>query len=328
MPPVRGQKGSSSMARFGYKLSSEEHDPHALVEYARRAEATGFDFAAISDHFHPWTSKQGHSPFVWTVLGAIANATSRLELLTGVTCPTIRMDPTIVAHAAATTAVMFEGRFTFGIGSGEHLNEHVTGEKWPPVATRLEMLEEAVDVIRLLWQGGLKNHRGAHFTVENARLYDLPDQSPAIAIAASGERATRVAAEKGDALIAVAPQGDLVTRYRELGGEGPAFAEVNMCWARDEDGARRTVYEYWPVAGFKGQLMQELALPSQFEAGAEMIDVDDATENVSCGPDPDRHLAEVRKFLDAGFDHIWLHQIGPDQEGFFAFCESELLPRL
>ena len=316
------------MTTFGYKLSSEEHDPRDLVAQAQRAEQAGFEFAAISDHFHPWTSKQGHSPFVWGVLGAIAHATTRLDVLTGVTCPTIRTHPVVIAHAAATAAVMFEGRFTLGVGSGEHLNEHVTGAKWPHLPVRLEMLQEAVEVMRLLWSGGLKSHRGRHYTVENARLYDLPDDPPPVAIAASGERSVSVAAEIGDALVAVAPQDDLVDNYRRAGGKGPTYAEVNVCWAETEEDARRTVYEYWPVAGFKGQLMQELALPSQFESGAEMVDEDAASENVACGPDPEVHLAEIRKFADAGFDHLWIHQIGPDQDGFFRFFERELRPRL
>ena len=316
------------MTTFGYKLSSEEHDPRDLVAQAQRAEQAGFEFAAISDHFHPWTSKQGHSPFVWGVLGAIAHATTRLDVLTGVTCPTIRTHPVVIAHAAATAAVMFDGRFTLGVGSGEHLNEHVTGAKWPHLPVRLEMLQEAVEVMRLLWSGGLKSHRGRHYTVENARLYDLPDDPPPVAIAASGERSVSVAAEIGDALVAVAPQDDLVDNYRRAGGKGPTYAEVNVCWAETEEDARRTVYEYWPVAGFKGQLMQELALPSQFESGAEMVDEDAASENVACGPDPEVHLAEIRKFADAGFDHLWIHQIGPDQDGFFRFFERELRPRL
>lgn len=317
------------MTRFGYKLSSEEQGPGDLVDYARRAEAIGFDFAAVSDHFHPWTSNQGHSPFVWSVLGAIAHATDRIELLTGVTCPTIRTHPAIVAHAAATTAVMLPGRFTLGVGSGENLNEHVTGARWPEVDVRLEMLEEAVGVMRLLWSGGLQSHHGRHYTVENARLYDLPDDPIPVAIAASGKKSRKLAARIGDALVAVAPDPDLARSFAdEAGDDKPRYAEVNVCWAADESDARKTVMEWWPVAGFKGQLMQELALPSLFEAGAEMVDEDDAVATVACGPDPEAHVKEIRKFVDAGYDHVWIHQIGPDQHGFFDFFEAQLLSRL
>ena len=317
------------MARFGYKLSSEEHPPGDLVAYARRAEAIGFEFAAVSDHFHPWTSTQGHSPFVWCVLGALAQATDRIELLTGVTCPTIRMHPAVVAHAAATAAVMLPGRFTLGVGSGEYLNEHVTGDRWPEVDVRLEMLEEAVAVMRLLWRGGLQSHHGRHYTVENARLYDLPGDPIPIAVAASGKKSGKLATRIGDALVSVAPDPDLARSFAdEAGSSKPRYAEVNVCWAADESEARKTTMEWWPVAGFKGQLMQELALPSLFEAGAEMVHEEDAVATVACGPDPEVHVEEIRKFVDAGYDHVWIHQIGPDQNGFFDFYEKEVLPRL
>lgn len=317
------------MTRFGYKLSSEEHGPNDLVAYAQRAEEVGFSFAAISDHFHPWVSKQGHSPFVWGVLGGIAQQTRSLELITAVTCPTIRMHPAIVAHAAATAATMLPGRFTLGVGSGENLNEHVTGSRWPEVDLRLDMLEEAVEVMRSLWGGGLRSHHGRHYTVENARLYDVPDGSIPVAVAASGENAGRLAAKIGDALVSVAPDPDLVVLFeKEGGGAKPRYAEVNVCWALDESSGRKIAYEWWPVAGFKGQLMQELALPSMFEDGAEMVHEEDAVESIACGPDPDVHLAEIHKFIDAGYDHVFIHQIGPDQEGFFDFYGKEILPKL
>ena len=317
------------MTRYGYKLSSEEHGPLDLVAQARRAEEVGFSFAAISDHFHPWIDKQGHSPFVWGVLGAIAQSTERLELLTGVTCPTVRMHPAIVAHAASTAACLLPGRFTLGVGSGENLNEHITGARWPSAPVRLEMLEEAVEVMRLLWQGGLQSHRGRHYTVENARLYDLPDEPIPVAVAAGGKRAGRLAARIGDALVSVAPDADLADYFkREAGEDKPRYAEVNVCWAADESTARETVTEWWPVAGFKGQLMQELALPSLFEAGAEMVQEDDVVATVACGPDPEVHAGEIRKFADSGYDHVWIHQIGPDQSGFFDFYEKEVLPLL
>jgi len=318
------------MLRLGYKLSSEEHGPSDLIRYARRAEEVGFSFAAISDHIHPWIDRQGHSPFVWGVIGAIAQATERLEIVTGVTCPTIRMHPVIAAHATATAACLLQGRFAFGVGSGEHLNEHVTGAKWPPAQVRLDMLEEAIDLIRELWRGKLTSHRGRHFTVENARLYDVPDQPPPIFVAASGARSLAIAGRAGDGFIGLAPDAEQVKKFHDEGGEGkPALAEVNVCYAPTEEEARRIVKEWWPVAGLSGgQLMQELALPAHFEAACEPVSAEAAAETVACGNDPERHLEEIRKFADAGYTHIWIHQIGPDQKGFFDFYEAQVLPKL
>jgi coenzyme F420-dependent glucose-6-phosphate dehydrogenase len=314
---------------FGYKLSSEEQNAPDLIRYARDAEQAGFTFAAISDHFHPWIDRQGQSPFVWSVLGGIAQATEDLYLLTGVTCPTIRTHPAIVAQAAATTAQLLPGRFALGVGSGEHLNEHIFGDQWPPAPKRLEMLEEAVEVIRLLWQGGMKTYRGRYYTVENARIYSLPEEEPPILVAASGEKAVSLAGRIGDGLIAVAPDEDIVSGFRSAGGDGkPLHAEVNVCWARAEKSAKQTAYEWWPVTGIKGQLMQEIALPSHFQQAAQMTNADDVTESVACGPDPEVHIENIRKFTDAGFTHIWIHQIGPDQDGFFEFYSNEVLPKL
>jgi coenzyme F420-dependent glucose-6-phosphate dehydrogenase len=317
------------MTEFGYKLSSEEHGPRELVGFAREAEQAGFSFAAISDHFHPWIDNQGHSPFVWGVLGGIAQTTEKLELLTAVTCPTVRTHPAVIAQAAATAAVMLQDRFTLGVGSGEKLNEHITGAHWPRLPVRLEMLEEAVDVMRKLWKGGQRSHRGRHYTVENARVYDLPTDPIPVAVAASGKKSAALAARIGDGLVAAAPDKEVADGFRSAAGESkPRYAEVNVCWASDGVAARKTVYEWWPVAGFKGQLMQELALPSFFESGAEMVSEESAVESVACGPDPEVHLAEINKFVDAGFDHVFIHQIGPDQRGFFDFYATEVLPKL
>jgi coenzyme F420-dependent glucose-6-phosphate dehydrogenase len=317
------------MVRFDYKLSSEEHTPADLISHARRAEEIGFEFAAISDHIHPWIDRQGHAPFVWSLLGGIAQATSKLHLLTGVTCPSVRIHPAIVAHAAATTAVMMPGRFSLGVGSGENLNEHVLGDRWPEVTIRLEMLEEAVEVIRLLWDGGVTSHHGRHYTVENARLYDLPDEPPPVLVAGSGEKAVQLAARIGDGFVGLAPSRELLETFRKAGGANkPRYGEVNVCWARDEGEARRTVHEWWPVAGVKGQLMQELPQPAHFGQAAEMVDEEAATESVACGPDADVHIENARKFIDAGYDNVWFHQIGPDQEGFFRFYSEQVLPKL
>jgi G6PDH family F420-dependent oxidoreductase len=317
------------MTEIGYKLSSEEHGPTTLVRNAQRAEETGFSFALISDHFHPWIDRQGHSPFVWSVIGGIAHATKTLNLGTGVTAPTIRIHPALVAQAAATSAAMMPGRFFLGVGSGENLNEHILGDRWPPTAVRLEMLEEAVEVIRLLWEGGNKSHHGKHYTVENARIYTLPDELPPIAIAASGPKAARLAGRAGDALVSVAPDDEVVRTFEKAGGAGkPKYAEVQACWAEDEDAAIDTAIEWWPNVDVPGELGQELPVPRHFEQAAENVDRKRVAESVSCGPDPERHLDGIRKFVDAGFDHICVHQIGPDQEGFFEFYERQVLPKL
>ena len=317
------------MTSFGYKLSSEEHGPRDLVRYALRAEEVGFTFAAISDHIHPWTDQQGHSPFVWSVLGGIAEATERLELITGVTCPTIRIHPAIVAHAAATTACMMPGRFSLGIGTGEHLNEHVLGDKWPRAGLRRAMLEEAIDVMRELWEGENSNHSGRYFTVENARIYDVPDQPVPILVAASGDKALELAGQKGDGLVALAPDDEMIEKFEKAGGQGkPKYAEVSVLWHTDEEQAVKQAAELWPIVGLGGELSQELPLPRHFDQAAENVSPDDVRDKVACGPDPERHLEMIKKYVDAGYTHIWMHQIGPDQEGFFNFYEKEILPTL
>src|SRR6478672_9548419 len=216
---------------FGYFLSSEEYGPKELVEQAVRAEAAGWRELLISDHFHPWVDAQGHSPFVWSVIGAIAHATERFELGTGVTCPLIRMHPALVAQAAATAAAMMPGRFFLGVGTGENLNEHILGDRWPPHELRLEMLEEAVHVIRQLWQGGSQSHHGKHYTVENARIYTLPEQLPRIVVAASGPRAAKAAGGFGDGLCSTAPEAEIIKAFDSSGGKGPRYGQMTVCWA-------------------------------------------------------------------------------------------------
>ncbi|HXG63847.1 MAG TPA: TIGR03557 family F420-dependent LLM class oxidoreductase [Blastocatellia bacterium] len=317
------------MMEIGYKLCSEEHSPNDLVHFARRAEEAGFQFAMISDHYHPWTDRQGNSPFVWSVIGAVAHATERLRLGTGVTCPTIRIHPAIIAQAAATAAAMMPGRFILGVGSGENLNEHILGDRWPAADVRQEMLEEAVAVIRLLWQGGQQSYYGNYYTVENARIYTLPDEPPPILVAAAGPKSAALAGRIGDGLIGIAPDAELLKKFQEEGGKGkPCYGEVAVCWAQDEAEARRTAFERWPIAGMKGELTQELPVPAHFEQAAKMLTEDAVAETVICGPDPARYVEKITKYAEAGFDHVWLHQVGPDQEGFFQFFERELQPEL
>jgi coenzyme F420-dependent glucose-6-phosphate dehydrogenase len=315
------------MAEIGYAISSEEHAPNDLVKNARRAEEVGFTFALISDHFHPWVDKQGHSPFVWSVIGAIAHATERLRLGTGVTCPLIRIHPAIIAQAAATAAAMMPGRFFLGLGTGENLNEHILGDRWPPYEVRREMLEEAVEIIRLLWQGGQQSYHGAYYTVENARLYTLPDQPPPIMVAAGGSQAAELAGQIGDGLIGTSPEAEVLKAFEQSGGaRKPRYGQVTVCWAQDEAEARRTAYEIWPNAANQGELSQELPTPAHFEQAAKMVTEEQVAKSVICGPDPQRHIEALRKYIDAGYDHVYVHQVGRDQEGFFKFYQQQVLP--
>jgi coenzyme F420-dependent glucose-6-phosphate dehydrogenase len=317
------------MLEIGYALSSEEFPPHDLVRYAQRAEEAGFTFALISDHYHPWIDRQGQSPFVWSVIGAIAQVTQRLSVGTGVTCPTMRIHPAIVAQAAATAATMMPGRFFLGVGTGENLNEHILGNRWPPHDVRLEMLEEAVKIIRLLWQGGTQTYRGRYYVVENARIYTLPDHPPPIMVAAGGPKAAEAAGRIGDGLISTSPAAELLQQFQAHEGVGkPCFGQLAVCWGQDEGTARRTAYEHWPIVAFEGELNQELPTPAHFEQAAKMVREEDVVQVIPCGPDPERHLAAVRKFAEAGFDHVYIHQIGSEQEGFFRFYEQEVLPKL
>jgi coenzyme F420-dependent glucose-6-phosphate dehydrogenase len=316
------------MLEIGYALSSEEHRPGDLVRWAVAAEASGFRFAMISDHYHPWTDAQGQSPFVWAVLGGIARETERLRVGTGVTCPTFRIHPALVAHAAATVADMMPGRFFLGVGSGENLNEHILGDAWPPVGVRIQMLEEAVGLIRELFTGRLVTHDGEYYTVHTARLYTLPDRPPPIMVAASGPMAAGVAGRIGDGLISTAPDSEIVDTWRRHGGDGPRYGMIHVCWGADEADAVKTAHRQWVNAAIGGELGQELPLPAHFEQAAKTVRPEDVAERVVCGPDPERHRAEIRKYADAGFDHVYVHQVGPDQEGFFRFYADEVLPKL
>ncbi|WP_227354350.1 TIGR03557 family F420-dependent LLM class oxidoreductase [Haladaptatus salinisoli] len=314
------------MTQIGYTLSSEEHHPNDLVQHAARAEEVGFDFASISDHYHPWISQQGHSPFVWSTLGGVAHATDDLPVGIGVNCPIMRYHPAIVAQAAATAAAMFEGDFFLGVGTGERLNEHVVGEHWPEHPIRMEMLEEAIEIIRKLWQGGQQSYYGDHFTVENARLYTLPDEPPEIVVSAYGERAAKAAAELGDGFWSVGPQ-DVVETFDEAGGEGPRYSQMSICYAEDEDEAIDTALENWPNTSLPGELAAQLATPTHFEQASKMVTREDIAEgSVVTDPDPDTHVENLRQFFDAGYDHVYVHQIGPNQEAFFDFYENEVLP--
>ncbi len=314
------------MVELGYALSCEEHAPNDLVRFAQCAEGVGFKYAMISDHFHPWLDKQGHSPFVWSVIGGIAHATQRLKLGTGVTCPIKRYHPAIVAQAAATSAAMMPGRFMLGLGSGENLNEHILGEGWPSAPVRQDMLEEAIGIIRMLWQGGEHSFDGTYFTVDHARIYTLPDEPPPIMIAAGGSNAAELASRMGDGLISTSPDGDLVKTFASNGSAGkPRYGQVTVCWAADEAAAKKTAYEWWASAAVPGELSQELPLPRHFEQALKTVREEDVAKAVVCGPDVGKHRKAIQEFVDAGYDHVYVHQVGPDQNGFFDFYKREVL---
>jgi coenzyme F420-dependent glucose-6-phosphate dehydrogenase len=318
-----------AMIKVGYWLASELHGPGKLVSDAKRAEDIGFEYAMISDHYHPWLDDQGHSPFVWSVIGGIAHNTEWLRHGTGVTCPIMRTHPAIIAQAAATSATMMPGRFFLGVGTGENLNEHILGDKWPVVRDRIEMLEEAMELIRHLWTGELTSHRGKHFTVENARIYDLPEEPPLIMVAVSGERSTALAASVGDGLITSSLEPEAVSNFEQEGGNAkPRYGRFEVCWARDEQEARRMAYQYWRSTAIKGQAKTELALPAYFEQLATMLTEDDIAQQIVCGPDPAPHIEKFQRFAEAGYTHVSVHQVTPNQEDFFRFYENEILPAL
>jgi G6PDH family F420-dependent oxidoreductase len=326
--PGSARRKEIFMVKLGYKLMSEEHGPNDLVRNAGRAEAAGFDFAAISDHFFPWLAEQGHSPLAWSVLGAIAQTTSRLGLMTAVTCPTMRYHPAIVAQGAATVSLLSGGRFTLGLGAGERLNEHIVGTGWPGRAERQERLAEALDIIQGLLAGTLQNYRGKHLVLDHAWLFDRPKEKPPVIVAIAGPRGAATAATKADGLIATEPKRDLIAAYTQAGGKGPRYCEVAMCYAAREDEAKKTAHKYfrWSLAGWP--VMAELPDPEGFAAASRSARLDDIAESISCGPSAEKHLQAVDKYLQAGFDHIILTQIGPQQEAFVDFFARELKPAL
>ena len=317
------------MTQLGYTLSSEEHGPNRLVEIATRAEEAGFDFLSISDHFHPWVSAQGESPFVWSTLGAIAEATDEIDVGVGVTCPTIRIHPVNVAHAVATVDVMFGDRFTFGVGTGENLNEHVTGAKWPEHDVRLEMLDEAMDVMQALWTGETISHRGEHYTVENARLYTVPDEQPTVIGSAFGPQTAEWVAERTDGLWCSGLKEGPIDAYEEAGGDGPTYTQLHSCYAETEKAAIETVYEQWPNGAIPGELGQELPTPAHFKQAAQLVEKDDIAESGTItDPDPQAHIDSIQQAIDMGYDHVYVHQIGSDQELALEFYEEDVLPSL
>jgi coenzyme F420-dependent glucose-6-phosphate dehydrogenase len=317
------------LIKLGYALSSEEHEPNQLITNAQMAERVGFKFLLISDHFHPWVSQQGNSSFVWSVLGGIAQATQRVSVGTGVTCPIMRFHPALTAQAAATVAAMMPGRFFLGLGTGEYLNEHIFGNPWPGIETRQEMLAEAIRVIRELWKGEEYSYRGKYYTIRDARIYTLPQKLPPIYIAASGPESAELAAEIADGLISTISSDEVVKAFKKAGGgEKPRYGMVKVCWAYSQEEAKATVKHWWPTSTVSGPLHSDLPTPKHFEDVVEAMGEPKIPEDTILGPNPNPYLKAIQTLQANGYDHIYLHQIGPDQEGFFKFFKNELMPLL
>lgn len=317
------------MARLGYFLSSEEFSPAELVEQARMAQDAGFHALWISDHYHPWTGEQGESGFVWGTLGALSQAVD-LPIATAVTCPTVRLHPAVIAQAAATAAVLTGGKFTLGVGSGEALNEHILGSRWPASAeVRQEMLEEAVEIIRELWTGETVNHHGRYYTVEGARLYTLPAEPPPIYVSGFGPKAATLAGRLGDGFISVFPDAGLVEAFHKGGGSGkPVQGGLKVCWGKERAAAVRTAHRLWSTELLPGELAQMLPLPAHFEQAVSLVTEDAVAERFPCGNDPEDHLRRITEYFDAGYDEVFIGQMGPEQKGFFEFYGREILPQL
>ena len=314
--------------RIGYFLSTEEHGPHALVEQARLAEQAGFEALWISDHFHPWNDEQGQSPFVWGVIGAISQV-CRLPVTTAVTCPTVRLHPAIVAQAAATAAVQLDGRFVLGVGTGEALNEHVLGDRWPSEGVRLEMLEEAVGVMRELWKGDFTYHHGRHYTVENARLYTVPDEPPPVYVSAFGPHSFDLARRIGDGFITTSPDAERVREWHAaVGRDKPTQAGYKVCVADTEDEGVAIAHRLWRNSGLPGELSQVLPSPKHFEQASELVTPEITREATTCGRDVDRHVETFQTYAEAGFDEVYVSNMGPHHQQFFDLYRDEVLPRL
>jgi G6PDH family F420-dependent oxidoreductase len=314
--------------QIGYKLFAEDVAPNELIRRAVEAERAGFDFVEISDHFHPWLPEHQHSPFAWAILSAIAAKTSTLRLATGVTCPSIRYHPAIIAQAAATLQIISDGRFTLGVGAGERLSERIVGQGWPEVGDRHQRLREALEIIRLLWSGGTHSYRGDFLELHDARVYDLPDALPEIVVAAGGPQAAALAAELGDGLFATEPDASLLEAWRAAGGDGPRYGEVPTAFAPDERAGAEAAHRRFRFGPLGWKVLAELPDPTAFDQATKHVRVDDMTDAFACGPDVDRHAEVFGQFADAGFDHLALMDGGPDPDAFFAFFADELGPRL
>jgi G6PDH family F420-dependent oxidoreductase len=319
------------MTDFGYTMMCEQSRPDQLVADVAKAEEAGFDFSVTSDHFQPWLPEQGHSGYAWSILGAAAEATEKIGLMTYVTCPTVRYHPAIVAQKAATMQILSDNRFRLGLGSGENLNEHVVGQRWPAIGLRHELLSEAVDIIVALFDGdGMVNYRGRHFDVEQAKLWDLPDRRVPIGIAVSGEESCRLAGRKADLMIAVEPEAELVELFEGAGGDGkPRVGQIALAYDADREAAVRRAHEQFRWFGLGWKVNADLPNPESFDGATQFVTAEDVAGQIACGPDVEEHVEAIKPFIDAGFTEIALVQIGADhQDEFIAWAERELLPAL
>jgi G6PDH family F420-dependent oxidoreductase len=325
------------MTKFGYTMMCEQSPPDQLVQDVQRAEEAGFDFSVISDHYQPWLSSQGHSGYAWSILGAAAQATERIGLMSFVTCPILRYHPAVVAQKAATMQILSGGRFRLGLGAGENLNEHVVGERWPSVGVRHEMLSEAVDIIAALFDEdgngngeGTVNYRGDYFDVESARLWDLPERRVPIGIAVSGPASCELAGRKADMMVAVEPEAELAERFDRAGGSGKSrVGQLAIAYDADKDAAIQRAHEQFRWFGLGWKVNADLPNPDSFEGATQFVTPEQVAEALSCGPDVEEHVEAVKAFVDAGFDEVAIVQIGADQqEQFTTWAQKELLPAL
>ena len=317
-----------SAIQFGYKLMSETTGPRELVRNAKLAEEAGFDFVGLSDHYLPWLESHGHSPFAWSVLGAIAEVTERVGIATGLTCPILRYHPAIIAQAAATIGVMSEGRFTLALGAGERLNEHIVGYGWPHVDHRHDMLREAIEIMRGLWEGELYSHSGEYYEVETARIYDLPETPVPIVLGVSASKSATLAGELGTGIMAVEPEASLVKEWQAAGGAGARYIELSFAYARSEKEGLEIAHKYSRFGALGWEVLAELPGVKAFEGATKFVKPEDLKDSVPHGPDPEPYVKAVKKAVDAGFDHVVLMGAGPDQAGFIRFFEQTLAPQL
>jgi G6PDH family F420-dependent oxidoreductase len=313
--------------RIGYFLSCEEYTPAQLVEQAKAAADAGFEGLWISDHFHPWNNEQGNSPFVWSVIGAISQVCD-LPVTTAVTCPTVRTHPAIIAQAAATSAEMLDGRFVLGVGTGEALNEHILGDVWPSADVRLEMLEEAIALIRELWTGEVVTTEGKHYKVDHARIYNVPETPPEIYVSGFGPKATDVAARIGDGYISTAPDDTLVSRFKEASGGKPAHAGAKVAYAPTREEGWGHAHRLWPNAGLPGEMAQILPTPEHFEQACELVTEDMTQESVVAGNNAADHLDQINQYAEAGYDDLYIANMGPHYRDMIAFYGESILPDL
>ena len=323
------------MTRFGYTLMTEQSGPRELVGYAQAAERAGFDFEVMSDHYSPWLTEQGHAPYAWATLGAVAQATDTVGLMTYVTCPTLRYHPAVVAQKAATLQILSEGRFTLGLGSGENLNEHVVGEGWPAIQTRQAMLREAVEIIRELREGGLVDYRGDYFEVDSARLWDLPDEGIPLALAVAGDRAIENFAPLGDHLVGVEPNPDLIEKWNavdgapRIGESARAIGQIPICWDPDQDAAIERAHQQFRWFGGGWSVNADLPTPAGFAAATQFVRPEDVADAIPCGPDLDKAADAIREYVDAGFTDVAIVQIGDEgQDRFLAEAAGPLLAKV